>query len=47
MDLSDFHKLIVTVLKVKHEKVPPKIIHYRDYKFFFEKLYIIEILKFF
>ena len=23
--LSDFHKLIVTVLKVKHEKVPPKI----------------------
>ena len=41
--LSDFHKLIVTVLKVKHEKVPPKIIHYRDYKNFdsgkfFEKL---------
>ena len=32
--LSDFHKLIVTVLKVKHEKVPPKIIHYRDYKSF-------------
>ena len=32
--LSDFHKLIVTVLKVKHEKVPPKIIHYRDYKNF-------------
>ena len=43
MGLSDFHKLIVTVLKVKHEKVPPKIIHYRDYKNFdsnkfFEKL---------
>ena len=41
--LSDFHKLIVTVLKVKHEKVPPKIIQYRDYKNFdstrfFEKL---------
>ena len=32
--LSDFHKLIVTVLKVKHEKVSPKIIHYRDYKNF-------------
>ena len=30
--ISDFHKLIVTVLKVKHEKVPPKIIQYRDYK---------------
>ena len=31
---SDFHKLIVTVLKVKHEKIPPKIIQYRDYKNF-------------
>ena len=31
---SDFHKLIVTVLKVKHEKVPPKIIQYRNYKSF-------------
>ena len=31
-DLSDFHKLIVTFLKVKHEKVPPKIMQYRDYK---------------
>ena len=43
MGLSDFPKLIVTVLKVKHEKVPSKIIHYRDYKNFdwrrfFEKL---------
>ena len=41
--LSDFHKLIVTILKVKHEKVPPKFIHYRGYKNFdsskpFEKL---------
>ena len=32
--LSDFHKLIVTVLKVKNEKVPPKIKQYRDYKNF-------------
>ena len=32
--LSDFHKLIVTVLKVKHEKVPPKIMQYRDYQNF-------------
>ena len=43
--ISDFHKLIVTVLKVKHEKVPPKIIQYRDYKNFdltrfFEKLQV-------
>ena len=43
--LPDFNKLIVTVLKVKHEKVPPKIIQYRDYKNFdstrfFEKLQV-------
>ena len=41
--LSDFDKLIATIQKVKHEKVPPKIIQYRDYKIFdstrfFEKL---------
>ena len=43
--LSDFHKLIVTVLTVNGEKVPLKIIHYRDYKHFestrsFEKLQV-------
>ena len=32
--LSDFHKLIVKVLKIKPEKVLPKIIQYRDYKNF-------------
>ena len=32
--LSDFHKLTVTVLKVKNEKFPPKITQYRDYKIF-------------
>ena len=32
--LSDFHKLIVIVLKVQHETVPLKIIQYRDYKNF-------------
>ena len=44
-DHSDFHKLIVTVLKVKHEKVPPRITHCRDNKSFnltrfFEKLQV-------
>ena len=44
-DHSDFHKLIVTVLKVKHEKVPPRITHFRDNKSFnltrfFEKLQV-------
>ena len=43
--LLDFHKLIVTILRVKHEEVPPKIIQYRDYKNFdstrfFEKLQV-------
>ena len=30
--LSDFHKLMVTALKVKHEKIHLKIIQYRDYE---------------
>ena len=43
--LSDFHKFIVSVLKVKHEKVPHKIIQYRGYKNFgstrfFENLHL-------
>ena len=43
--LSHFHKLIVTALKGKHEKVPPKIIQYKDHKNFdsirfFEKLQV-------
>ena len=28
--VSEFHKLITTVLKVKHEEVPPKIMQYRN-----------------
>ena len=43
--LSDFHKFLATVLKVKHEKVPPKIVQYKDCKnfdltTFFEKLQV-------
>ena len=34
MGFSDFHKLVVTVLNDKHERIPPKIIQYRDYKKF-------------
>ena len=30
--LSDFHKLIITVLKTSFRKQPPNIITYRDYK---------------
>ena len=32
--LSDFHKLVVTVLNEKHERMPPKVIQHRDYKKF-------------
>ena len=32
--LSDFHKMIVTVMKATFQKLPPRIINYRDYKNF-------------
>ena len=32
--LSDFHKMVVTVLKMSFKKAPPKQLHYRDYKNF-------------
>ena len=34
--LSDFHKLVVTILRSKVESLPPKIISYRTYKQFNE-----------
>ena len=33
-DLSDFHKMIVTVLKTTYTKSWPSVINYRDYKNF-------------
>ena len=30
--LSDFHELIITVTKTKHERFPPKVLKYRGYK---------------
>ena len=32
--LSDFHKLAITVMKMTFKKMPPKIITYRNYKYF-------------
>ena len=32
--ISDFHKLLVTVLKIFYKKLRPEIIHYRNYKNF-------------
>ena len=34
MGLSHFHKLVVTVLNEKRERMPPKVLQYRDYKKF-------------
>ena len=32
--LSEFHKLVVTVIKTTYQKSQPKIINYRSYKYF-------------
>ena len=32
--LSDFHKLVVTVIKTTYKKSQPKIINYCSYKYF-------------
>ena len=34
IDLSDFYKLVVTILQTSFEPVPPKIVKYRNYKHF-------------
>ena len=33
-DLSDFHKMTVTVMKTTFQKLKPKLIYYRDYSMF-------------
>ena len=37
--ISDFHKMIITVLKFFYKKQKPKIIHYRNYKTFNANLF--------
>ena len=32
--LSDFHRMTVTVTKATFEKLQPRIVNYRDYKYF-------------
>ena len=41
--LSDHHKLIGSFLKTKFQRLPPKNIHYRDYKKFDEKVFMEEL----
>ena len=40
---SDFHKMVVTILKTKFPKSKPKEIFYRNYKHFDEKLFKLEL----
>ena len=43
--ISDFHKCVVTVVKMSYKKQQPKIIQYRNYKTFNKQLFKIEIDK--
>ena len=36
--LSDFHKMVITVMKITFHKNPPKEIYYRDYKNFDQEI---------
>ena len=40
--ISDYHKIIVTCLKVHFKKLPPKKIVYRDYKNFNKNTFIFD-----
>ena len=37
--ISDFHKMVITVLNFFYKKQKPKIIHYRNYKTFNANLF--------
>ena len=40
---SDFHHMIYTMLKIKFNKVPPKVITYRDYSKFSEISFLTDL----
>ena len=42
--LSDFHKMSLTVMRVCFVKQTPKVVHYRDYKMFYNDLFRNDIL---
>ena len=43
MGLSDFHKMIITVLKTTFPKAKPKVVLYRDYSKFVENHFRIDL----
>ena len=38
-NLSDFHRIVVTAMKTSFERLEPRVINYRDYKSFENKLF--------
>ena len=42
--LSDFHRMVVTVMKTSFERLEPRVINYGDYKSFENKLFRQELL---
>ena len=43
--LSDFHKMIVTVMKTSYWKIEPRVINYRDYKSFSDNVFTVSLLE--
>ena len=41
--ISDFQKMVVTVMKTNYKKQKPKTIHYRNYKHFHEQSFNFEL----
>ena len=42
--LSDFHKMTVTVMKTFFEKLQPKLVNYKEYKYFETDWFITDLL---
>ena len=42
--LSDFHRMVLTTMKTSFERLKPRVINYRDYKSFENKLFREELL---
>ena len=41
--LSDFHRMIVTVMKTSFQRLPPKIMHYRDYSNYDNNMFCVSL----
>ena len=44
-ELSDFHEMVVTVMKTTYRELEPRIIHYRDFKYFCNNIFIESLQK--